>query len=323
MKEKIHAIMDNPLARLFLIFLIALVSMSILVPSTFLTVANFRSMSVQLPELGFLSIAAAMVLISGGIDLSVTGTAIFAGITSALILKKCGGSEAALGIVIVAIACALAIGVLCGALNAILVTKLQIAPMLATLGTMNLFTGLGIVLSEGSAIAGFPKTFQKIGNGSVFGIPVPLILFVLAISFMAFLLNRTKYGFNLYMYGTNPTASFYSRVNNTKVVFVTYILSGVISSIAGIIIVSRINTAKADYGSSYGLQALLVAVLGGISPSGGSGKALGLLLSIVTLQVISSGFNLLHVNSFIKDLTWGALLVIIMLWNQKRNGKKE
>lgn len=323
MKEKIHVIMDNHLARLFLIFVVALISMSILVPSTFLTMANFRSMSVQLPELGFLSIAAAMVLLSGGIDLSVTGTAIFAGITSALILKNCGGSEASGGIVVVAIFSALAIGVLCGILNALLVAKLQIAPMLATLGTMNLFTGLGIVLSEGSAIAGFPAAFQKIGNGSVLGIPIPLILFVLAISFMAFLLNRTKYGFNLYMYGTNSTASFYSRVNNIGVVFATYILSGMFSSIAGIIIVSRVNTAKADYGSSYGLQALLVAVLGGIDPSGGSGKALGLLLSIVTLQIISSGFNLLHVNSFIKDLTWGVLLVVVMLWNQKRNGKKE
>ncbi len=323
MREKIHAVMDNHLARLFLIFLSALAVMSVLVPSTFLTAANFRSMSVQLPELGFLSIAAALVLISGGIDLSVTGTAIFAGISSALILKTWGGSGASFGVVVLAVAMALVIGIMCGTLNALLVTKLQIAPMLATLGTMNLFTGLGIVLSKGTAITGFPEVFQRIGNGSILGIPVPLVLFVLGISFMAFLLNRTKYGFNLYMYGTNSTASFYSRVDNTKVVFITYILSGMISSIAGIIIVSRINTAKADYGSSYGLQALVVAVLGGISPSGGSGKALGLLYSIMTLQVISSGFNLLHVNSFIKDLTWGVLLVVVMLWNQKRTGKKE
>ncbi len=323
MREKIHAVMDNHLARLFLIFLSALAVMSVLVPSTFLTAANFRSMSVQLPELGFLSIAAAMVLISGGIDLSVTGTAIFAGISSALILNTWGGSGASFGVVVLAVAMALVIGIMCGTLNALLVTKLQIAPMLATLGTMNLFTGLGIVLSKGTAITGFPEVFQRIGNGSILGIPVPLVLFVLGISFMAFLLNRTKYGFNLYMYGTNSTASFYSRVDNTKVVFITYILSGMISSIAGIIIVSRINTAKADYGSSYGLQALVVAVLGGISPSGGSGKALGLLYSIMTLQVISSGFNLLHVNSFIKDLTWGVLLVVVMLWNQKRTGKKE
>ncbi len=323
MREKIHTVMDNHLARLFLIFLSALAVMSVLVPSTFLTAANFRSMSVQLPELGFLSIAAAMVLISGGIDLSVTGTAIFAGISSALILRICGGSGASFGGVALAVAMALVIGIMCGTLNALLVTKLQIAPMLATLGTMNLFTGLGIVLSKGTAITGFPEIFQEIGNGSILGIPVPLVLFVLGILLMAFLLNRTKYGFNLYMYGTNSTASFYSRVDNTKVVFITYILSGVISSIAGIVIVSRINTAKADYGSSYGLQALVVAVLGGISPSGGSGKALGLLYSIMTLQVISSGFNLLHVNTFIKDLTWGVLLVVVMLWNQKRTGKKE
>ena len=211
---------------------------------------------------------------------------------------------------------------LCGFLNAALVAKLGLAPMLATLGTSNLFTGFGIVLSKGSAVTGFPASFQTIGGGSILGIPVPMILFVIAIAGMAFILNRTKYGFNLYMYGTNPTASFFSGVNNTRVVLTTYTLSGLVSSVAGILMVSRINTAKADYGSSYGLQALLIAVLGGINPSGGSGRSIGLLLSIVTLQIISSGFNLMHVNSFIKDLTWGALLLVVMVWNYAQQAKE-
>lgn len=322
MTKTVKALKTYHLARLLLIFLCTLLLISILAPSSFLTVTSFRSMAVQMPELGFLSIAAAMVLISGGIDLSVTGVAIFSGILSALILKMMGGVEAAWPAVFFAILAALLTGVLCGLLNAALVAGLGLAPMLATLGTSNLFTGLGIVLSKGSAITGFPASFQKIGGGSLFGIPVPMVLFLAAIAGMAFLLNRSKYGFDLYMYGTNPTASFFSGVNNTKVVLVTYTLSGLISSVAGILMVSRINTAKADYGSSYGLQALLIAVLGGINPSGGSGRAIGLLLSIVTLQIISSGFNLMHVNSFIKDLTWGALLLVVMVWNYAQQAKE-
>ncbi len=310
------------LARLLLIFLTTLILISVLAPSSFLTGASFRSMAVQMPELGFLSIAAAMVLISGGIDLSVTGVAIMSGVLAALIMKMLGGTEASSTVIIPAILAALGIGCLCGLLNAVLVAGLGLAPMLATLGTSNLFTGLGIVLSKGSAVTGFPSAFQMIGNGSFLGIPIPMILFLLAISGMAFILRRTKYGFRLFMYGTNPTASFFSGVNNTRVLFITYTISGIVSSIAGILMVSRINTAKADYGSSYGLQALLIAVLGGIDPSGGSGRAIGLLLSIVTLQIISSGFNLMHINAFIKDLTWGLLLLLIMVWNYARQRKE-
>jgi len=274
-------------------------------------------MAVQLPELGFLSIASALVLISGGIDLSITGTAVLSGIVAAIIMQMGDSSVSEPSLLVVALAClaGLCIGVLCGAVNALLVAKAGIAPMLATLGTMNLFTGIGIVLTKGSALSGFPDLFLNIGNGLVFGIPVPMLLFIAAIMLLSFFLNRTKLGFKLYIYGSNPVASFFSAVNNTQVVLTTYLVSGFISSVAGIIMVSRINTAKADFGSSYGLQALLVAVLGGIDPSGGKGKAVGIFLSIVTLQFVSSGFNILHVSSFLKDLVWGLLLVLVMVLN--------
>jgi len=292
-------------------------ALSILRPSVFLSAANFRSMAVQLPELGFLSIASALVLISGGIDLSITGTAVLSGIVAAIIMQMGDSSVSEPSLLVVAMAClaGLCIGVLCGAVNALLVAKAGIAPMLATLGTMNLFTGIGIVLTKGSALSGFPDLFLNIGNGLVFGIPVPMLLFIAAIMLLSFFLNRTKLGFKLYIYGSNPVASFFSAVNNTQVVLTAYLVSGFISSVAGIIMVSRINTAKADFGSSYGLQALLVAVLGGIDPSGGKGKAVGIFLSIVTLQFVSSGFNILHVSSFLKDLVWGLLLVLVMVLN--------
>lgn len=307
---------DPHLTRLFVIFVLVTVVMGALRPETFLSADNFRSMAVQFPELGFLSISAALVLMSGGIDLSVTGTAVLSGIVAALIMRDglaAGGNPVVL--VVVAIAAALIVGTICGAMNAFLVAKLDINPMLATLGTSNFFTGVGVVLTKGSAISGFPEQFMVIGNGYVLGIPVPLILFIIAIVVLGFFLTKTKLGYKLHVYGTNPIASFFSAIHNTKVVFSTYLVSGFVSSIAGIIMLSRINTAKADFGSSYGLQALLVAVLGGVNPSGGGGKAVGIFMAIVTLQFLSSGFNLLHVSSFMKDFAWGALLVIIMVLN--------
>lgn len=315
-KVKTLARKDPHLTRLFVIFVLVTVVIGVLRPNTFLSVDNFRSMAVQFPELGFLSISAALVLMSGGIDLSVTGTAVLSGIVSAIIMTKgldVGSNPIML--VVIAIVAAMVVGVICGTMNAFLVAKLDINPMLATLGTSNLFTGIGVVLTKGSAISGFPEQFMFIGNGSVFGIPVPLILFILAILVLSYFLTKTKLGYKLHVYGTNPIASFFSAIHNTKVVFSTYLVSGFVSSIAGIIMLSRINTAKADFGSSYGLQALLVAVLGGVNPSGGGGKAIGILIAIITLQFLSSGFNLLHVSSFMKDFTWGVLLVLIMVLN--------
>ena len=319
---------DRHITRLLVIMAIVLAAMAVLNPSVFYSASNVSSMAVQFPELGFLSIAAALVLMSGGIDLSITGTAVFSGIVAARIMLASDSPDGpSVMVVVLACAAALLVGLACGAVNAVLVAKVGITPMLVTLGTMNLFTGIGIVLTKGSALSGFPASFLAIGSGRLLGIPVPLLLFVLATIILAFFLNKTKLGYKLCIYGSNPVASFFSAINNTKVVFTTYVMSGLISSIAGIIMVSRVNTAKADFGSSYGLQALLVAVLGGVDPSGGSGKAAGIFIAIVTLQFLSSGFNLLHVSSFLKDLTWGALLVFVMVLNvvnaQSKGKKKE
>ncbi len=318
-------IKDAHIIRLLVILVFVAIIMIILRPTVFLSLANFQSMALQLSELGFLSIAAALVLMSGGIDLSVTGTASVSGIVAALIMSAFKSETSEAGIVTIVFAClvALCVGLLCGAVNAVLVANVGIPPMLATLGTMNLFTGIGIVLTEGSAISGLPRYFLILGNGQIFNTPIPFILFALACVIMAFFLNKTKLGYKLYIYGTNPIASFFSAVNNKKVVFSTYVLSGLVSAMAGLIMVSRINTAKADFGTSYGLQALLVAVLGGINPSGGAGKALGIFISIITLQFLSSGFNLLHVSTFLKDLTWGALLVFVMILNTRQSKKKK
>ena len=315
--ERIKSVLfkDKHQTRLFCAFALVLILMAILVPDKFFTVRNFQSMATQFPELGFLTIAAALVLITGGIDLSVCGTAVLSGIVAARIMDSNGSSEAGLGVVVGAVAAALLVGLCCGVLNAILVARFGIAPMLATLGTYNLYVGLSIVITEGSAISKFHETFLAIGNGKVLGIPVPALLFVLAIAILGWFLSRTKLGYKLFVFGTNSTASYYSGIHNTKVLFTTYVVGGIVCSLAGLIMFSRTNSAKADFGSSYGLQALLVALLGGVGASGGSGKASGLLLSIITLQFISSGFNLLHVSSFMKDLIWGALLVLIMVLN--------
>lgn len=320
---------DRSFLRLFLITVSIFILMAILQPDLFLTSSNFNSMSFQFPEYGILAMAIMITMLTGGIDLSIVGIANLSAILSALILTKFipqgGPNENIVWIIVGAIAVSIVTGIICGLLNGLFITKIGITPILATLGTMQLFTGIAIVITKGTAIYGFPEQFSNIGNGSWGFIPVPLVVFALIVCAFVIILNKTPYGFKVYMIGTNPTASLFSGIDNKLVLIKTYIFSGVLSSIAGLIMIARTNSAKADYGTSYTLQAILIAVLGGVNPNGGFGRVAGLVLAILSLQFLSSGFNMLRFSNFFKEFVWGAVLIIVMIINyygNKRHSKK-
>jgi len=310
---------DSNLVRLFIIMVIIFIFMSILKPNPFLTLGNFSSMAFQIPEFGIMAIAMMTAMLTGGIDLSIVGIANLSGILSALILVKLVPADASIGyqimIIIFAIFVAIIIGVICGLFNGFAVSKIGIPPILATLGTMQLFMGTAIVITEGKAVLGFPESFSVIGNGEIGPIPVPMIFFVVIAALFSILFNKTQFGIKLYMMGTNPTASRFSGINNTVMLIKTYLLSGVLAAVAGLIVIARTNSAKADYGTSYTLQAVLVAVMGGVNPSGGFGKILGIVMAMLTLQFLSSGFNAMHFSNFFKDFTWGLVLIVVMVVN--------
>ncbi len=319
--------MDRRLLMLFVIVVLIFLVMSVLKPDVFPTTTNFGSMTVQFPEIGILAIAIMITMITGGIDLSVTATANLTGTIAAFILvamvpQNAGALQSIPG-VLTAVVVALAIGALCGLLNGILVAIVGITPILATLGTLSLYTGFAIVLSKGTAIFGVPQ-FQALSEASLFDlIPTPLILFLVVTVIFSVILNRTPYGFRLYLLGSNPTAARFSGVNERRMLILTYMLSGMLGALAGLIFLSRNNSAKADYGSSYVLQAILIAVLGGINPAGGFGKISGLVLAILALQFLSTGLNMLLItysgSNFFKEFAWGALLLLVMVFDSLPN----
>jgi simple sugar transport system permease protein len=318
---------DDNLKRLLYITIFLFVSMSVLAPDTFLTFRNFSSMAYQFPEFGLLSIAIMLAMLSGGIDLSVVGIANLSGIIAAIIMTKLVAAETSgialgLGLLLVVLV-AISIGILAGLLNGFLISKIGITPILATLGSMELFTGIAIVITKGYAIYGFPEAFLALGNGSLFKIPAPFIVFFLYAIAFSVLLNKTTYGFKLYMMGTNEIASRFSGLNNVWITIKTYVFSGILAASAGLILIARTNAAKADYGSSYTLQAILVVVLGGVNPNGGFGTVLGVILSVLSLQFLSSGFNMLNISSFAKNFVWGALMLVVIASNYYLNKRKE
>lgn len=317
---------DGNLMRLLGITVLVFATMSLLRPDLFFTIDNLSSMAFQFPEFGLLAIAIMITMLTGGIDLSVVGIANFSGILAALVLTRMIPPEA--GPVQVALYSVLAVGVslltgvVCGLLNGFFVANVGIPPILATLGTMQLYTGIAIVITQGAAVYGFPGPINFIGNGSLWSLPVPFLVFAgFALAF-ALMLNKTAFGFKLYLMGTNPTASRFSGINNTRLLIQTYVLSGIMAAAAGFVVLARTNSAKADYGSSYTLQAILIAVLGGVNPSGGFGTVFGLVLAILSLQFLSSGFNMLRFSNFFKEFVWGAVLLLVMVINYLSNSRQ-
>ncbi|PIE33575.1 ABC transporter permease [candidate division KSB3 bacterium] len=317
---------DRNLVQLLVIALVVFGLMSVLNPGKFLTLRNFESMSFQFPEFGILAIAMMLSMLTGGIDLSVVGIANFAGIFAALILTnwipEAAGSGTIMLMIFIATLVAIITGVTCGVLNGLLIAYAEIPPILATLGTMQLFTGISIVITKGYAVTTYPEQFLVLGNGIIGIFPVPLLIFALFAILFAFILRKTTFGIKLYMMGTNPTASRFSGVNNGVMLMKTYMTTGCLAGVAGIVMIARTNSAKADYGASYILQSVLIAVLGGVNPSGGFGTIFGIIIAILSLQFLSSGFNMLRFNNFAKEFTWGMFLLFVMVFNYLMNTRR-
>jgi simple sugar transport system permease protein len=215
-----------------------------------------------------------------------------------------------------------ATGLLAGAVNSFLVAVVGIPPILATLGTMQLFTGIAIVITKGYAVVGYPEAFLAIGSRSVWIFPIPFLVFVACAAAVSVLLSRTRFGVNLYVIGTNLKAAVFAGIETRKELFKSYLATGLLSGIAGVVMISRTNSAKADYGESYVLQAVLVSVLGGVNPAGGFGTVMGVTIAVLSLQFLSSGFNMLRFSNFAKEFTWGMFLLAIMTLNYVQNRRK-
>jgi simple sugar transport system permease protein len=219
---------------------------------------------------------------------------------------------------------ALIVGLVAGALNGFLISRLKITPILATLGTSQVFTGLALVLTGGPAIVGFPEAWTFIGNGKLFGIAFPFVLFVALAGVIGFVLTRTPFGTRLMLIGANAKAARFAGLDTDRIVFHSYVLTGFLASIAGLILSGRTNAAKSDYGNSYLLQAVLVAVLGGTNPGGGRGTVLGVSIAVIALMLLSSGFQILRFSNFLIDFIWGGFLLLVIAINvtQSRNRQR-
>ena len=301
--------------RLSIFTVVIFVTFCFLDVRAFLSGANMSSMAYQLPQFALLALAIHPTMLTGGIDLSVVSVANLSAIVAALTMRSLPPQ-----FILLAMFIGLLIGCVAGALNGLLVAS-GLPAILATLGTMQMFAGIAVVLAystgdSGASVTGIPGIYSSILNGSVFGVPTPLIAFLLTAVLIYIVTARTPLGKQMRLFGTNSRAAVFAGIPTFRVVITTYTLSGFIASCAGLVILARANSANADYGTSYLLLSVLINILAGVNPNGGSGTVFGLILAVFSLQFISSGLNILAVNVYARDLTYGALLVTVMVVNR-------
>ena len=287
---------------------------ALVIGDRFFSVNTLQSMAFQMPELGILSLAMMLALLSGGLNLSIIATANLSGLTIAFLLTRyLPGSEgiAWVGWQLVAIAAGFAVAGLIGLVNGYVIAYLGVSPILATLGTMTMCKGLSIGMTRGNVISGFPEPIVFLGNGTLAGVPVALLIFLALCVPMTVLLNKSPFGHKVYMIGSSEKATRYSGVDTKRVLLGVYVLSSLLAFVAALVMMARFNSANAAYGESYLLVTILAAVLGGVDPFGGFGKVGGLIMALILLQVISSAFNLLDFSPFLTLAIWGALIIAV------------
>jgi simple sugar transport system permease protein len=308
---------DRKITQLMTITLGTLLIFSILSPNIFFSPNNFKSMSYQVPEIAILSIAVMLSMLTGGIDLSIVSISNAAALVAAYVMRSKSDTTGTESLMWIIIACVLGIlvGLIAGGINSILIAKLDVTPILATLATMTLFNGIAIGMTNGVSVSGLPESFMRVGNGTFLGIPTPFILMLVIGGAVGIWINKTSLGLKVFLVGTNRKAAQYSGMGDRKVIAWVYLVSGFLSALAGLIIASRTSAASPDFGSSYILLAIVIVVLGGVNPMGGFGTVTGVILATIVLQMVASGFNALRFSQFLYLAAQGGVLIFVMILN--------
>lgn len=306
---------DGQLRVLIVVFLVVFAGLSAWEPGTFLRLANFTSMGLQISDLGVLALAMTLAMILAGIDLSVVAVANLSAVVAAKAMTATAGAGDGVTTVVGVLACLLA-GAAAGMVNGLVIGALRVPPILATLATMTLWGGVATVLTKGVSIPGQSIALQALGTQAFALIPVPTIILIVCVVVVWVLLNRTALGVQVYLLGANSRAALFSGVGNGRVTVAVYTTSGLLAGVAGLINIARTNSANPSYGASYILLTVLIAVLGGVSVTGGSGRVAGVILALVTLQMLSTGFNMILIgtgdSNFFKNFAWGLLLLAVV-----------
>jgi simple sugar transport system permease protein len=293
-------------------FLLLVVVVFSLANPRFLSAANLGSMAFQLPALGLLTLAMMAPILSGGLNLAIVYTANLSGLALAWTLIQFGGAEAGIGALALGILFALMVGAVSGLAMGLVVAYVGAHPILVSLAMMIFLRGLGEFLTRGGDISGFPDTMQALGQGSLLGVPVPLLIFAATALLWHVMLSRTRHGFSIYMIGSNIRAAEYSGLHTRRTLTLIYAISGLACAIAGVVMAARFNSVRVGHGEALLLVTVLACFMGGVDPFGGFGRVAPVVVAVLILQALSSGLNLVGANQHLSTAVWGLFLIGVM-----------
>lgn len=279
--------------------------------SRFFTVSNFINVTRQVSIEAIIAFGMTLVIISGGIDLSVGSTLALSSAVLASIVKD--------GSIVLGALVGLAVGAAMGFFNGVIVAKGRIQPFIVTLATMAIGRSLTLAYMDGMPITGFPDAFRFVGREELLGVPVPIIIMLITMVILYFTLAHTKFGLRLYAVGGNETAAVLTGIKVDRYKVTVYVLSGVMAALSGLVLTSRLNSAQPTMGVGYELNAIAAVVLGGASLAGGRGSILGTFLGAMLMGFINNGLNILNISPFYQDAVKGLVILAAVLIEREKN----
>ena len=280
---------------------------------SFFTLDNWLNILRQVSINALIAFGMTFVILTGGIDLSVGSVlALSSAFAAGLMANGMNG--------VFAMMIGISAGLAMGALNGVIITKGRVAPFIATLATMTIFRGATLVYTEGRPITGFSDelAFQMIGRGYFLGIPVPVVLMLVAYVLLYVVLKKTTFGRHTYAIGGNEEATRLSGIRVDRLKIWIYSLTGGLVALAGLILTSRLNSAQPTAGTAYELDAIAAVVLGGTSLSGGRGWIFGTLIGALIIGVLNNGLNLLNVSSFYQQVIKGVVILLAVILDRRK-----
>ncbi len=294
----------------FLTLVVLAIALTIATPN-FLTQVNLASVARQTAVINIIALGMTLVIVTGGIDLSVGSILAIAGLFGTTALKH--GHSIPFGI-----ATGILVGLVCGVANGLGVAVLKINPFIVTLGTMGIFRGLALVISNGLPVHEVPPGFAYLGEGNLLGIPVVVYILLACAILMHFVLENTKLGRYAFAIGSNSAAAYYAGVPIKFHLTMVYAILGLLSGLAGMIEASRLMIGQPTAGQGYELQAIAAVVIGGGSLTGGEGSVLGTLIGAFVMGLLSNGSDLLGVSPYWQQAIIGAVIIAAVGFDELR-----
>jgi ribose transport system permease protein len=309
--SRLRTVLSNQAVSMLLILILMWLLLSLLSPY-FFTASNLWEITLQTAVIGIIAAGQTLVILSGGIDLSVGSVFACAGIAGGLVFQATGNLWLTL-------AATLLTGAALGSLNGLFVSQLRVPPFIATLGMLGMARGLALILSRGIPIFGLSKEYLWIGQGKLFDlVPIPTLILLGVFALVYFIARYTRFGRFIYAAGSNAEAAKLSGIDLAQVLIGTFALSGLLCGVAAVIEAARLATIQPAGGNGYELLAIGAVVIGGTSLFGGEGNVIATLIGALIETTIRNGLNLLGVNAFWQYVVNGAVIIVAVAVDQWR-----